>query len=131
MRNKKNNSGVTLIEVIIAMLIVTIIALVSTTFFILGKKGTMDAKKASYALQLAEDKVEFFKSTAYSSITSSALETFTRFGTDFARFYVASELYTYDERYKVVGISITWPTDGKSKSMNLFTIIAPKKDEDN
>lgn len=108
------------------MVIFATISLVSVAYYTYGKKSTVKAKRSIFALQLAENRLELSKTAPYSAVSSSAYTIHTRYGTQFRRYYAASELYTTDERYKVVAITVTWTTEeGLEKAINLFTLISP------
>ena len=77
-----------------------------------------------YTISITEEEMEITKTLDYSSIADAPDQTFNRYGTTFTRYYAASELYTYDEMYKVVTISVTWTTvGGKQEKVQVYSIV--------
>ncbi|MBN2407195.1 MAG: type II secretion system protein [Elusimicrobia bacterium] len=123
----KRNKGLTLIELIIAIVIFASITLASVAYFGGSRKQAVKAKNMNFALQLAENQLESFKSMEYDRVRGSSPATYRKYGTTFHRYYAASELNTFDEVYKVIQVSVTWRADGADERViRLFTIISPK-----
>ena len=118
------NKGVTLVELLVAVVIFSIFALGSLAFFGFGKKRSLKSPQVDYAMQLAEDQVELLRTMAYDAVTgSTGNDSFTKYGTTFNRWYATSEFYTYEEVYQVVTISVTWTVDGQQKNVSLYSVI--------
>lgn len=122
----KKRWGFTLIEVLVAMGIFFGVVMASVAFFSYGRRQGSESNREDYALQLAEDRIEILKTMGYDDISDQGEQTYSRFGTTFNQRYAASELYTYDEVYKVITISVTWTSDGEQKDVKLFSVISPK-----
>jgi len=127
MLSRKKFNGFTIVEILVAVVIFSTIALASIAYYTYGRRSGIEAKRANYALRLAEDQLELFKSMPYDSVASSAHRVYYKHGAQFTRYYAASQRYSYDENYKVVTVSVTWTSDNgnKKEGLELFTIISP------
>ncbi len=115
------NSGYTLIEMVLAMVIFCVLMLCSAPFFGFGHKQVYKAGETGYSLQLAKDKVEILKAGTYDGIPVSSHTVHYYKGLTYDAYYGASEVYTVDEQYKVVYVTVAW----SAQEVNLHTIISP------
>ncbi|MFH1414465.1 MAG: prepilin-type N-terminal cleavage/methylation domain-containing protein [Elusimicrobiota bacterium] len=120
-----NNKGFTLMEIVVALVLFSSIALTSVAFFSYGQKQGVKAKRVNYALEIAEEEIEILKTKSYNDLGSMGPQAHTRYGTVFNVNYAANEVGTYTEAYKVVTVTVTWSADGRQRNIELFTILSP------
>ncbi|MCB4792021.1 MAG: prepilin-type N-terminal cleavage/methylation domain-containing protein [Elusimicrobia bacterium] len=118
--------GFTLIETIIAMVIFSIIVLMSTSSMPSTKDFEMRSKNRVFALELAEKQIELMKTLAYGSVNSAVLVTNPATNPDsgiqFGTSVVVNTIAAGGETYKTVAVTVSWPT---ALTLTLNTIIAP------
>lgn len=127
MKYISDKRGFTLVELLIAMIILTVGLLAVVGLFVAVIHGNASSKWVTAATALAEQEVERLKSLGYDalSVGTSASETITLEGAGtFSRQYTVTEAAT---NLKRIDVEVTW-TDigGVSKEVNLATLIAKK-----
>jgi len=116
----KHNKGFTLIQVMIAIVILTIglLALVSVTIMVI--KGNSLNRGMTTATTLAKDQLETFKNTHYNSVASSSgWITVTGFSGYARRWQV-----TTSGDQKTIVMEVRWIWQGIEKKVTLNTIIS-------
>jgi prepilin-type N-terminal cleavage/methylation domain-containing protein len=130
--------GVTLIEILVSIVILSVVSLGSIVFFSYGRQETHAAKINQFAQILAEDQMEMMRGKKYTEVSGSfttnvvnTQQTFYRLSTTYKRFFgsrlvaVNSLVNQYTERYKVVTVTVTWVSDaGAQGESTLYTIIS-------
>jgi len=119
MKRIADSSGFTLIEVMIAILVIVVgllgVAGVATTVI----NGNTLAKEMTTATTLAQDKIEDLKSTAYGSISS---------GSDTQQsIYTRTWTVTSDSPVagmKTIAVSVAFPWKGATRTVTLKTMVA-------
>ena len=129
--------GITLVEILVAIVIFSVVALGSMVFFSVGRKYSRRGEVIEYANILAEDVAQNAKGRPYEDITGSytSPQTIIRYGATYQRWY-GSRWVHYDpipgvrdsgEDYKIISITVTWTTDtGASDTVTLYTVISPR-----
>jgi prepilin-type N-terminal cleavage/methylation domain-containing protein len=146
----KKNSGYTLIEVLIAMLIFAINMLFAFTFFTYGNQSKVRSEETNFALNIARDEIEAVKAVDYDHIPldntvpvtiihegtkagettagKSTRKDYTDSKTSQRLTYTywvgVQEIKNWNDRYMIVQATVTW-RDGE-KAVSLTTIVAPK-----
>ncbi len=122
-RSLFHRRGFTMIEIIIAVLLLTVglIGIVSVSVMVID--GNYYSKTVTTATSLAKDKLEELQSMSYENIiSSSSPETkeniFSRSWTVTANSPAAN--------MKTVVVTVTWPWKGQTKDVTLRSIIAKK-----
>ena len=122
-RKKDDERGFTLIEIMVAVFLMTIalLGLVSITVMVIN--GNAFSKSMTTATSLAKDKLEELQNTSYANITSStAAETK-------ETIYQRSWTVTADSpgtNMKTVVVVVTWPWQGQTRDVTLRSIISNK-----
>ena len=120
---ESDRRGFTMIEIIIAVLLLTVglIGIVSVSVMVID--GNQFSKTMTTATSLAKDKLEELQNASYENITSStAPETK-------ENIYQRSWTVTADSpavNMKTIVVTVTWPWKGQTKDVTLRTIIAKK-----
>ncbi len=118
-----DRSGFTMIEIIIAVLLLTVglLGIVSVSVMVID--GNQFSKTMTTATSLAKDKLEELQSAGYENIVSStAPETK-------ENIYQRSWTVTADSpgpNMKTVVVTVTWPWKGQTRDVTLQSIIAKK-----
>jgi len=120
-KKKQNDRGFTLIEIIVAvfMLTIALLSLVSVTVIVI--KGNAFSKTMTAATTLARDKMEELKNTDYSSVTSSASTETVQ------NMYQRSWTVTTDSpaaNMKTVVVTVNWSWNGQTRNVTLQSIIS-------
>ena len=120
---RKSKKGVSLIEVMIAVLISAIVMLGGSFFFVSGTNQINLRRQYSVASQLASQKIEELKAVDYDTVAIGQVEdSVTLQNSSYSRSVVTEDLGSYKE----VTVTITWGTGGQQNNINLVTFIAPK-----
>jgi Tfp pilus assembly protein PilV len=120
---KSNKSGVSLIEVIIAVLITTIVMLGGSMFFASSTGQISLREQYRAASRLACQKLEELKAADYDTVVvGTVTDNVTLESTNYNRSVVTQDLGSYKE----VTVTLTWGPVDREKSTSLVTYIAPK-----
>lgn len=113
------NKGFTLIEIMVAIFILTvgILSLVSVTVMVI--KGNAFSKTMTTATTLASDQLETLKNTLYASIASTSYTSVTGFPGYERRWTV-----TTSGNQKTIVMEVRWTWQGNYHNVTLNTIIA-------
>lgn len=123
-KQRKSMAAFTLVEVMAAILIVTIVVAGGSFLFVMGKGQISIQKRYRAATQLAAQKVEELKAGDYSAIPlgTTPYPTVTLDGLSYSR-----SINTVDAgNYKKVTVTVSWGPMGSQRNLNLVTCIAPK-----
>jgi prepilin-type N-terminal cleavage/methylation domain-containing protein len=120
---KTKNGGVSLIEVMIAVLITAIVMLGGSMFFASSTGQISLREQYRAASRLASQKLEELKAADYDTVVvGTDTDNVTLESTTYNRSVVTQDLGSYKE----VTVTVTWGTGAKQNNINLVTYIAPK-----
>ena len=117
---KRYQKGMTLVEVMVAMIIFVIGMVGGLTYFLYGRGHISQSQHRRGALQLASQKIEELKATDYSSITDDS-DNITVDGTSYSRVWDESTVGDYKE----ITVTVSW-NQGGTQEVELVSIIADK-----
>jgi prepilin-type N-terminal cleavage/methylation domain-containing protein len=118
----KSKAAFTIVEVMVAVLIVAIVVIGGSLLFVMGKGQISQQKRFRAATQLAAQKLEELKAGNYNNVVddnnSVVLEgiTYTR----------DTNVVDVNALYKQVTVTVGWNQGAVSHSINMVTCIAPK-----
>ncbi|MDA3792497.1 MAG: hypothetical protein PF545_02425 [Elusimicrobia bacterium] len=121
---KKNNRGVTYLEIILAVAIITYVVMGFAQMFIKNNIALNQSKMQTMAANWASDEMENIKSYYYTDVTTSAFLSATKvLGTskEFTRVVNISEL---EEGLKEIEIKVSWTELGKAQELRIVSYIA-------
>jgi prepilin-type N-terminal cleavage/methylation domain-containing protein len=118
--------GVTLVEVMVAIVIFTIVMVGGFVFFFFGRSYIAHSNHQRMALELTKEKIEMWKGSTYASIPSTQNESSISLGgVQFTRNTSAPETHDTDGSvYKQLTITTSWQERGSTYNVQLLTIIA-------
>ncbi|MFZ2148049.1 MAG: type II secretion system protein [Sedimentisphaerales bacterium] len=120
---RKSKKGTTLIEVMAAVLILTLVITGGSFLFVTGKNQIDIREQYRVASRLAGQKLEDIKAGNYDDIEKSATsESLSLKDTSYSRSTVTKDLGLY----KQVDVTIQWGQAGRERNVSLVTFIAPK-----
>ena len=120
---QKSKKGTSLVEVMVAVLISTIVMLGGSFFYVASTNQINLREQYRAASRLASQKLEELKAGSYSDIaTSETKESLFLEDSPYSRTIVIEDLGLY----KKVVVTVNWGPVGKEKNVNLVTLIAPK-----
>jgi len=120
---QKSKKGTSLVEVMVAVLISTIVMLGGSFFYVASTNQINIREQYRAASRLAGQKLEELKAGSYSDIaTSETKESLFLENSSYSRTIVTEDLGLY----KKVVVTVNWGPAGKEKNVNLVTLIAPK-----
>jgi type IV pilus assembly protein PilV len=110
-----DNKGFTLVEVLIAMLllVVALLGLASVATSVINGNGL--SKEVTTATTLAQDKIEELKKVHYQSLSD---------GSDTSSIYTRTWTVTTGFNMKTVDVAVTWNRYGITHNATLTTIVA-------
>lgn len=111
--------GFTLLEVLIAVVILTVGIAALTWAFSAGMFATTDVENVDLALNIAQAKMEEIKNTAFASIADSGPTA----DPDFSDFNVTVDAATGNDPMQV-DVTVSWNVKGGSTSIVLTTLVA-------
>jgi len=116
-------AAVTLVEVMVAVLISTIVILGSSFFFVASSNQVNLQEQYRAASGLASQTLEELKAGSYDDIaTSETAESLSLEETSYSRSIDSEDLGLY----KKVTVTVNWDAGSKQRNVSLATLIAPK-----
>jgi prepilin-type N-terminal cleavage/methylation domain-containing protein len=123
-KHRKSVAAFTLIEVMVAILIVTIVVAGGSSLFITGRNQVSLQKHYRAATQLAAQRLEELKAVSYGSIAA---------GDDSNSISLEDVSYTRSTHtvvhanpsYKEVTVTVSWQQGHLGRNVSLVTLIAP------
>lgn len=124
-KQRKYEAGFTLIEVMAAILIVTIVIAGSSFLFVAGRGQVSQQKHYRTATQLAAQKLEELKAGSYTAIASGTTtdSSVTLEDISYGRSY--ETVVNANPPYKTVTVTIGWMQGSNSRNVSMVTCIAP------
>jgi len=120
---RKSKKGISLVEVMAAVLISTIVIIGSSFFFVASRNQLNLQEQYRAASGLASQELEELKAGSYDDIaTSEAEESLSLEKTSYSRSIDTEDLGSY----KKVTVTVNWGAGGKQRNVSLATLIAPK-----
>jgi prepilin-type N-terminal cleavage/methylation domain-containing protein len=120
---RKSKKGVSLVEVMIAVLISVIVMVGGSLFFVSSTNQINLRKQYRAASRLASQKLEEVKAVDYSTVAVGEVQdSVTLENSSYSRNVVTQDLGLY----KQVTVNVNWGTGAKANNINLVTFIAPK-----
>ncbi len=123
MRLLTKNKGFSIVEVMVAILVIFITMLFGLSFFSFGHKDIAKGKHVTYAVQLAKDEIEVIKAAQYPYIPVTGNTTFIKYGVNFLCSYGSNEIANDVEQYKIIFVTVTWTADSVPQMISLHTIV--------
>ena len=120
---RKSKKGISLVEVMVAVLISTIVILGSSFFFVASSNQINLREQYRAASRLAEQKLEELKAGSYDDIATSVTnESLSLEKTSYSRSIDTEDLGLY----KKVIVTVNWGAGVKQRNVSVATLIAPK-----
>ena len=120
---RKSKKGVSLVEVMVAVLISVIVLLGGSLFFAASTDQVNLRQQFRAASQLASQKLEEFKAVDYDTVAIGEVkDSVTLKNSSYSRSVVTKDLGSYKE----VTVTVNWGPESKKHNINLVTFIAPK-----
>ncbi|MDD5328030.1 MAG: type II secretion system protein [Phycisphaerae bacterium] len=121
-RQRKSAAAFTLIEAMIAALIVTIVIVGTSFLFAVGRGQINQQKNYRAAAQLATQRLEQLKGGDYAAVVSGS-SSYSLEGVSYATNTVIENVGSL---YKKVTVTVSWGPPGSGFNVSLVTIIAPE-----
>lgn len=122
-KRHKSAAAVTLIEVMVAVLIATIVIIGGSLLFVTGRSQINQQKHHRAAIQLAAQKLEELKADNYDDIVEGDTEE----SLSLEDLSYSRSTHTEDAgSYKEVTVTVSWGLTGNEHNVSLVTSIAPK-----
>ena len=121
-KRHKSAAAVTLIEVMVAVLIVTIVIIGGSLLFVAGRSQINQQKQYRAATYLAAQKLEELKADAYDNVVSDS-NSVSLEGFSYTRSAVVEDV---NSLYKKVTVTVSWGPTGNEHNVSLVTSVAPK-----
>jgi Tfp pilus assembly protein PilV len=120
---QKSKKGTSLVEVMTAVLISTIVMLGGSFFYVASTNQINLREQYRAASRLAGQKLEELKASSYDAVTIGEVEdSLTLENSTYSRSVVTEELGLY----KKVVVTVNWGPAGMGRNVSLVTLIAPK-----
>ncbi len=120
---RKSKKGTSLVEVMTAALILVIVILGGSFFYVASTNQINLREQYRAASRLAGQKLEELKAGSYSDIaTSETKESLSLENSTYSRSVVTEDLGLY----KKVVVTVNWGPAGMERNVSLVTLIAPK-----
>ena len=119
----KFKKGTSIVEVMVAVLIFTIVIIGGSFFFVYGRNQIDLRKHYRVAAELASQKLEGLKADNYDNIVvGETTESLSLENLSYSRTLVAADVGLY----KQVEVTVHWEQMGKQHNVSLATFIAPE-----
>ncbi len=118
---RKSMAAFTLIEVMVAILIVTIVVAGGSFLFVMGRGQIAQQKRYRVATQLAAQKLEELKATVYASIVSDSNST----SLEGISYTIDTTVVDVNSSYKTSTVTVSWEQADTTHNVSLVTIISP------
>ncbi len=119
----KSRKGTSLVEVMTAVLISTIVMLGGSFFYVASTNQINLREQYRAASRLAGQKLEELKAGSYDAVTIGEVQdSLTLDNSTYSRSVVTEDLGLY----KKVIVTVNWDAGGKQRNVSLATLIAPK-----
>jgi type IV pilus assembly protein PilV len=124
---KKNSKGFTLIEVLIALIILPIALLAMASLMAMTTKNNSYGNYITEASTFAQDKLEELRVTRFANLASGADNRVGCTGINFARNWNVVTVQDDDGKpnRRNITITINW-NDGRAHSINIFSVFCDK-----
>ena len=120
---QKSKKGTSLVEVMMAVLILTIVILGGSFFYVASTNQINLREQYRAASRLAGQKLEELKASDYDNVTIGELnDSLTLENSTYSRSVVTEDLGLY----KKVVVTVNWGPAGMGRNVSLVTLIAPK-----
>jgi len=120
---RKSKKGTSLVEVMAAVLILTIVILGGSFFYVASTNQINLREQYRAASQLASQKLEELKAGSYYAIeTGEANDSVSLEDSSYSRNTITEDLGLY----KKVTVTVNWGAGVKQRNVSLVTLIAPK-----
>ena len=120
---RKSKKGVSLVEIMIAVLISAIVMLGGSFFFVSSTKQIDIRQQYRAASRLASQKLEELKAVDYDTVAvGEVTDSVTLKNSSYNRKVVTKDLGSYKE----ITVNINWGPQGQVHNVSLITLIAPK-----
>lgn len=121
-----NKQGFTLLEVIVAMVVVVVGLILISQAFSIGLRAVRVSDKATIARFLAEQKIAELETQAFSTLQSTNGD----FGTNYPGFTWQEEVTSTDlDNLKQVTLTISWTEDNTTRTLPITKLIANHGEE--
>ncbi len=129
-----NEQGLTLLEVLVALLLLSMALVTMLNSFVLAGRQNSDTYRYNEALSLAQSKIEEIKKKNFNDVTSVAITDFAT-ESDYAQFQGLSYKVTVAPNYitvndtsilnsKTVTVTVYYDDEGAAKQLDLTTEVA-------
>jgi Tfp pilus assembly protein PilV len=120
---QKSKKGTSLVEVMTAVLISTIVILGGSFFYVASTNQINLREQYRAASRLAGQKLEELKASSYDAVTIGEVEdSLTLENSTYSRSVVTEDLGSF----KKVVVTVNWGPVGMERNLSLVTLIAPK-----
>jgi prepilin-type N-terminal cleavage/methylation domain-containing protein len=122
-KQRKSVAAFTLIEVMTAILVVTIVIAGGSFLFLAGRNQVNLQKHYRAATQLAAQKLEELKAGSYDSIVDGNSNSISLEGVSYTP--QSTVVVNTSPSYKKVTVTVSWLQGNSSRDVNMITCIAP------
>jgi prepilin-type N-terminal cleavage/methylation domain-containing protein len=117
------DQGFTLIEIMIALVILSIALIALAGLQVSAIKGNAFSKRLTTAVSIGNEKMEELKNSSYANIISESATKVTRSNMNFTRQVMVTNNSPLPNT-KTVNVMVTWSDNSKSHSVPITTIIS-------
>jgi len=115
---KKNIKGMTLIEIVIGLVVMSIILVTAVNFVMTTITTRTTLKQSTEANNIASDMIEHYRALSFNEINESSATLDDK--------YICETQVTDSTTYKVVTVIVSWPVEEPKGNVTLSTIIGDK-----
>ncbi len=119
-KSKRETTGMTLIEVMVVLILLTGTIIAITPVFRQGITMSLHYEDGSTAIAIAQQEMESMRATAFASLASQSAQTVS----GFPRYTKTVTVSSIDSTLKQVQVSITWTSAGVAQNYSLSTLRA-------